>query len=111
MQGILLDIRSYAEWNEGHFSNAIHVPTPLPPLSAEQICLLTQKLAELMNRFGPDTQFAVYCKKGKRSGLAASLLRVMGAEVKDLGGVDNEPLASIIAHKQVLNPNQILDLP
>jgi rhodanese-related sulfurtransferase len=95
MQQILLDIRSQQEWNEGHFSNAIHVLTPLPPITPSQICVLASQLKSLIEKYGPQAHYAVYCKKGKRSGLAEYILKVMGANnVTNLGGIDNEPLAS-----------------
>lgn len=86
---LLLDIRSTEEWNQGHLPNAVHVETPLPPLSPSQICVLASKLNGLFAQYGAETEYAVYCKKGKRSSLAAAILRVLGAaNVVDLGGIE-----------------------
>ncbi len=101
MKLVLLDIRSQEEWDAGHFDDAIHVPTPLPPLRPAQICVLSSLLNRIVGTYGPKVSYAVYCKKGKRSSLASAILHNMGVQsVRDLGGVEAQPLKTLIAMGQ-----------
>lgn len=72
----LLDVRSGAEWRDGHISSALHVP----------LGYLTAHLADVPS----DRPVVVQCRSGSRSAIAASLLRRLGRrEVVNLaGGID-----------------------
>jgi hydroxyacylglutathione hydrolase len=72
----LLDVRSGAEWNEGHVPGAVHVP----------LAQLTSRLPELRGR----QPIFTYCQSGTRSATAASVLRAAGiTEVSSVeGGFD-----------------------
>ena len=72
----LLDVRSGAEWREGHISSALHVP----------LGYLTAHLADVPS----DRPVVVQCRSGSRSAITASLLRRLGRrEVVNLaGGID-----------------------
>lgn len=97
MRKVILDIRSKREYDAGHLPGAIHVETPLPPLKAQAVYSLAMKLQRILEQFGADAKYAVYCKKGTRSTLAASMLRAMGASrVTNLGGIESEPLANYV---------------
>src|SRR4051812_41994110 len=71
----LLDVRSSEEFATGHATGARNIP-----------------LAELATRLGElpsERAIAVYCRSGRRSALAAELLRKSGfSDVRDLGGLD-----------------------
>ena len=69
----VIDVRSEAEWNEGHVPGATHVP----------LVQLEARLAELRSR----EPLLIYCQSGARSALAASLLRAAGVrEVTNADG-------------------------
>ena len=67
----VLDVRSRAEYAEGHLAQAIHIP-----------------LGELESRIGevPDGKIVVHCQGGTRSIIAASILQREGRH-----GVMNMP--------------------
>jgi len=66
---VLLDVRSPAEFAEGHAEGAINIP----------VGELSFRLREL-NGSAP---IAVYCRSGARSAAAARLLRLGGFKVED----------------------------
>jgi hydroxyacylglutathione hydrolase len=70
--GSVIDVRSQAEWNEGHVPGAMHVP----------LAELGRRLAELRSR----EPLMIYCQGGARSATAASLLRAAG--VRGVTNVD-----------------------
>lgn len=69
---LLLDVRTHAEFHEGHLPRALNVP----------LAELPHRLREL----GPTRRpVVVYCRSGNRSSQAAELLRGAGYPVRDLG--------------------------
>jgi hydroxyacylglutathione hydrolase len=68
----VLDVRSAAEWDEGHVPGAVHVP----------LALLVARMSELRDR----QPIITYCQSGARSAAAASLLRASG--ITDVVNVD-----------------------
>ena len=73
--GTLLDVRSADEFAAGHLRGALNVP----------VQELNQRLAELGAK---DRPVAIYCRSGRRSAVAAQLLRAAGfTSVTDLGGL------------------------
>jgi hydroxyacylglutathione hydrolase len=73
----LLDVRTPAEWNDGHLIGAIHAPL--------------DRLRESLLELDPKRTVAVYCKGGYRSIIASSLLQARGFEsvLNVLGGFDS----------------------
>lgn len=69
---LLLDVRSPAEFAEGHVPNARNLPVQQIPL----------RVAELG---APGQKVVVYCKSGGRSATAAALLRSYGFDCCDVG--------------------------
>lgn len=68
-----LDVRTEAEWRDGHLPGAVHVP----------LGTLVERIDELRSH-GP---LAVYCRSGSRSSVAASVLLAAGiADVANLEG-------------------------
>lgn len=70
---LVLDVRTPAEWNNGHIEGALHIP----------LNRLQQRMAEVPR----DTKLAVICRSGYRSSIATSLLHAAGVhDVIDIGG-------------------------
>ena len=77
-EGVILDVRTSQEFNTGHIPDAILLP--YDQLYAEVEELIPDK----------DQTIFVYCQSGRRSRIAASLLREIGySSVYDLGGIIN----------------------
>jgi len=75
----LLDVRSPDEYAGGHLEGALNVPL--------------QELGARLTELGPKGRpVKVYCRSGRRSAIAAQLLRDAGfSSVKDLGGFSDTP--------------------
>lgn len=68
---VLLDVRSAADYNEGHLPQSINIP-----------------LYEVYSIAMPkDTQLFVYCHDGSNSAKACGVLRRLGYKVKNIGGI------------------------
>ena len=76
---IILDVRTYEEFSEGHIKDAILLPD----------YEIGEKAAEIL----PDLNqiILVYCRSGRRSAVAAKELIVMGyTNVYDFGGIETD---------------------
>lgn len=69
---LLLDVRTPAEFREGHVPRAVNIPVQELPA----------RLAEVGPRHRP---VVVYCRSGGRSASAAQLLTAAGYVVRDIG--------------------------
>ena len=77
---ILVDVRTEAEYKEGHIKGSILIPYDL--IGKEASSKLSDKSAKII----------VYCRSGRRSEIAARELLKMGyTNVYDLGGLENWP--------------------
>jgi rhodanese-related sulfurtransferase len=65
---VFIDVREEEEWNEGHIEGAVHMP-----LSDLQ-CADSVALSE------DDGPFIIYCRSGKRSLMALSILKEHGID-------------------------------
>lgn len=72
----IVDVRTPAEYEGGHFPNAINIPLDEVP----------QRLEEFKNMKRP---VIAYCQSGNRSGVAVALLKQAGLEVENGGALDN----------------------
>ncbi len=80
----ILDVRSPAEYAEGHIPNAMLIPDSEIAFRAED---------ELPD---PDQLILVYCRSGVRSKGAAAQLEMMGyTNVKEFGGILDWPYAVV----------------
>ena len=76
----LLDVRTQAEYDEGHIEGAILIPDTEIEARAEK---------ELLDK---DVPILVYCRSGRRSAAAAKVLAGLGyTKVYDLGGIIDWP--------------------
>ena len=73
---LLLDVRTPAEFAEGHIDGALNIPVQVLP----------QRIDELGDRSRP---IVVYCRSGMRSANAAQILGRAGYTVHDAGGMSN----------------------
>ena len=77
---IILDVRTLAEYNQGHIENSVLLPYDE----------IAQKAAQVI----PDKQskVLVYCRSGNRSGIASRDLVSMGyTNILDFGGIMDWP--------------------
>jgi hydroxyacylglutathione hydrolase len=63
---VVLDVRRFGEWNEGHIEGAVHIP----------LHLLSARMAEI-----PEGEIWVHCAAGYRAAIAASMLAARGRRV------------------------------
>lgn len=72
---VIIDVRTQAEWDAGHLDDAILIP--LDVITKE----ITDKVKD------KNTPIALYCRSGRRSGIATTQLREMGYKnVENYGG-------------------------
>lgn len=64
--GLILDVRSHEEFAEGHVPGAVNIPYDQ----------LGSRLAEISSH--KDREIVLYCKSGKRAGIAAKTLEAAG---------------------------------
>ena len=73
-----IDVRSAAEYSEGHVEQAVNIPHQE---IAEQIVAVTAE---------KDAEIYVYCRSGRRSGIAKETLENLGyTAVVNVGGLDD----------------------
>lgn len=75
---VVLDVRTKAEWDEGHLPMAKLLP--VDQITAARAAALVPSKA---------TKVVVYCRSGRRSAQAAQSLRGLGYTVYDLGAITN----------------------
>ncbi len=82
---IIVDVRTEAEFAEGHIEGALLIPeTEIAAVAAE---LLPDKEATIL----------IYCRSGRRSEIASRILLDLGyTEVYDFGGIIDWPYAIIV---------------
>lgn len=72
---VFVDVRTAAEWKDGHLRRAVHLP--LDEVQRRAASLLPER----------NVPIVIYCRSGSRSASAASLLRDMGyAQVTPMRG-------------------------
>lgn len=76
----IVDVRSYEEFNEEAYPNAINIPV--------------DEVQARINEFGQlDNPIIVYCASGSRSAYAAKILKSYGyKDVVNAGGLDDMPV-------------------
>lgn len=76
---IIVDVRTQAEYNEGHIENAILIPNET----------ISEAPAELADK---DAVILVYCRSGSRSKQASDKLVALGyTNIYDFGGIIDWP--------------------
>ena len=76
-EAVLLDVRTAAEYAEGHLEGA------------KQLDFNGGEVAAAIPSLDPDTEYLVYCRSGNRSGQAIALMQQAGfTNLTNLGSVD-----------------------
>jgi rhodanese-related sulfurtransferase len=83
---MIIDLRTDREIARYPVPSDIIINTPIPPLSPRAMADLREALSEVAPMARGET-IQVFCAKGNRSKIAASILRSMGYRVVDRGGV------------------------
>jgi len=65
---LLIDVRTLQEWNEGHLEGAILIPYETVGVEITKIAPYKQ------------TEIRLYCRSGRRSGIALDALKKLGYE-------------------------------
>lgn len=73
---MLIDVRTPAEFAEGHLDGAVNIPVELPTFAA-QVALLDS-----------DMDFLVYCRSGRRADVAIAYMDTLGMTSTNLGSVE-----------------------
>jgi rhodanese-related sulfurtransferase len=73
---MLIDVRTPAEFAEGHLDGAVNVPVELSTFTA-QVALLD-----------PSMDYLVYCRTGRRAEIAIEYMESLGFTATNLGSVD-----------------------
>lgn len=81
-----IDLRTRTEAAACPVAAHVVLDVPKPPLSPQQVATTAAKLAAVTAGLPKSARIEVFCAKGKRSGLAAAILRQAGfTNVVDLG--------------------------
>jgi rhodanese-related sulfurtransferase len=73
---MLIDVRTPAEFAEGHVEGAINIPVELATF-AQEVALLD-----------PNVDYLVYCRTGRRADVAMDFMDTLGLTTTNLGSVD-----------------------
>ena len=80
---LLIDVRSFTEFNQGHIDGAINI-------DVQEILNITDSLVYNNASISKNKKIIVYCRSGSRSSNAANKLVELGyTNVYDLGSIDN----------------------
>ena len=74
---MLIDVRTPAEFAEGHLDGAVNIPVELPTFTA-QVDLLD-----------PDMDYLVYCRTGRRADVAILYMAPLGFTTTNLGSLED----------------------
>jgi rhodanese-related sulfurtransferase len=80
---VIVDLRTAPERRVGTYRGAVFLPVPKPPVKIER---LRKRLRDYFVGIPKDEPISVYCAKGVRASIAASLLKDLGfTNVTNLG--------------------------
>ena len=74
---IIVDVRTKEEYDAGHVKGSINIPYDVI------------NMEENLNKLDKEKTIIVYCRSGKRSGIAYNSLKDLGYDVFDLGAYDS----------------------
>ncbi|MEY3619330.1 MAG: hypothetical protein RL726_2028 [Actinomycetota bacterium] len=75
---VIIDVRSVEEFSAGHLEGALNFNVEDGTLAAQ------------LSAFDPAAEYIVYCRSGRRSAIAADMMRAAGFDaVVDLGAIED----------------------
>jgi len=79
---VLLDVRSPEEFSQGHLEGAININVESPQFGGA------------ISQLDPEKVYLVYCRSGRRSGIALNQMQALGFNVTNLGSVNEASVAT-----------------
>jgi len=79
---MLIDVRTPAEFAEGHLEGAINMPV--------ELATFPDQVAQL----DPEIEYLVYCRSGRRADVALEYMATIGLSGQNLGSVDQASAAT-----------------
>lgn len=79
---VLIDVRSPQEFAQGHLEGAININVESADFGAA------------IGQLSPDQEYLVYCRSGRRSGIAINQMQAMGLSAVNLGSVQEASVAT-----------------
>jgi rhodanese-related sulfurtransferase len=83
---MIIDLRTAPEKARAPRRSDVEIEMPVPPWTRSMREWLADSLLDVARHAPPGEVFHVFCAKGKRSALAAEILRSFGYKVEDWGG-------------------------
>ena len=72
---VVVDVRTPAEYAEGHLDGAINIDLQSPEFDTT------------ISELDPEDEYVVYCQSGNRSAQAVAAMEAAGFDVQDAGGI------------------------
>ncbi|KAB1885894.1 rhodanese-like domain-containing protein [Microbacterium maritypicum] len=72
---VVVDVRTPAEYAEGHLDGAINIDLQSPEFDTT------------ISELDPEDEYVVYCQSGNRSAQAVAAMEAAGLDVQDAGGI------------------------
>lgn len=73
---MLIDVRTPAEFAEGHLEGAVNIPVELPTFTA------------MVDQLDPTLDYLIYCRTGRRADAAISYMDTLGMTTTNLGSLE-----------------------
>lgn len=81
----VIDVRTVEEFNAGHLEGALNIPVE------------TGDFTGTVSQLDPTGKYIVYCKSGRRAGLALDAMTQLGfTDVTNLGSLENAASATAL---------------
>lgn len=82
---VVVDVRTPAEYAEGHLDGAINIDLQSPEFDTT------------ISALDPEDEYVVYCQSGNRSAQAVAAMEAAGLDVQDAGGISEAAEATGLA--------------
>lgn len=73
---MLIDVRTPAEFAEGHLEGAVNIPVELPTFTG------------MVDQLDPTLDYLIYCRTGRRADVAISYMDTLGMTTTNLGSLE-----------------------
>lgn len=99
-KAVLVDVREVQEAAEGMAEPAALMPLPLIEAKGPEF-------QEFLKGLSKETTTVLYCRRGRRSGIAAKILAEMGYKVANMGGYKDWEAAKLPSRKYDASKDKI----